>query len=128
MNSTGRFENGLATRTAAELDHGRPSVRAQERLEEQESLPVVEEIGPNLDPVEAFERLTSLPHVLFFDSAEHRPLLGRYSFLTADPFEWIWSRGRRIFINGEVEQREAGDPFAVLAEHLQRWRMAPVAG
>jgi para-aminobenzoate synthetase component 1 len=128
MSSTRRIKNGLATRTAAELDHGRPNGRAQERCEEQVSLPLVEEISPDIDPVEAFEHLASLPHLLFFDSAGHRPLLGRYSFLTADPFEWIWSRGRRIFINGEVEQRETGGPFSVLAEHLQRWRTAPVAG
>ncbi len=128
MNSTGRIENGLATRPAAELDHGRPSAGSLKRCEVPVSLPVVEEIAADLDPVEAFERLTSLPHLLFFDSAGRRSSLARYSFLTADPFEWIWSRGRQIFINDAIERPENGDPFTVLAKRLQQWRTAPVAG
>ena len=32
-------------------------------------------------------RLAGYPHCLFLDSALRDPRLGRYSFLTADPFE-----------------------------------------
>src|SRR3990172_1250993 len=42
-----------------------------------------------ITPVEAFRRLASLPHVVFFDSATRHDKLGRYSFVAADPFAWI---------------------------------------
>jgi para-aminobenzoate synthetase component 1 len=78
---------------------------------------------PPPDPWEACRRLAGLPHLIFFDSASKDPDLGRYSFLTADPF--VWLRARR----GTVEMTERGvtrlldgvDPFAVLAGLLARW-------
>ena len=36
-----------------------------------------------------FLRIRRLPHCLFCDSAARHPLLGRYSFLAADPFQFI---------------------------------------
>ena len=51
------------------------------------SLPLVERLE-SLTPVEAFQRLSSLPHVVFFDSAMRHPQLGRYSFVAADPVDW----------------------------------------
>jgi para-aminobenzoate synthetase component 1 len=52
-------------------------------------LPLVEPLPPRLSPLEAFTRLSALPHVIFFDSAVHDARLGRYSFIAADPFAWI---------------------------------------
>jgi len=52
-------------------------------------LPLVEPLASGLSAVAAFERLASLPHVVFFDSAARDPRLGRYSFVAADPFAWI---------------------------------------
>lgn len=52
-------------------------------------LPLVEPLASGLSAVAAFERLASLPHVIFFDSAARDPRLGRYSFVAADPFAWI---------------------------------------
>jgi para-aminobenzoate synthetase component 1 len=54
-----------------------------------ESLPLVEELLPPPDPEAAFVRLAHLPKVLFLDSALRDPRLGRYSYLTADPFDFI---------------------------------------
>jgi para-aminobenzoate synthetase component 1 len=51
--------------------------------------PLVEPLDPELDAVEAFRRLAGLPHVVFFDSAMRHPQLGRYSFVAADPVEWL---------------------------------------
>ena len=42
-----------------------------------------------LDAVDVFRRLAGLPHVVFFDSAMRHPQLGRYSFVAADPVEWL---------------------------------------
>ncbi len=52
-------------------------------------LPIVEELSPPPDPEVAFRKLAPLPHCLFLDSALHHHELGRYSFLTADPFEFL---------------------------------------
>src|SRR5262249_29538289 len=43
------------------------------------------------------------------------PMLGRYSFITADPFEWICTRGK-------------DDPFPRLATALARLRTKPLPG
>jgi para-aminobenzoate synthetase component 1 len=65
---------------------------------------------------------------VFLDSAQAHPGLGRYSFITADPFEWLWSRGRRTFLSTQDRPIEDSDPLAVLAERLALYRSEPVAG
>jgi para-aminobenzoate synthetase component 1 len=91
-------------------------------------LPQVEELCPAPDPAEAFESLAGLPHALFLDSALPHSDLGRHSFVTADPFEWIWARGQRTYVSSELGPRPDADPFTVLAERLRRWRTEPVEG
>jgi len=86
------------------------------------SLPLVEKLRSGLDPWKTFQRLAHLPHVLFLDSAARSGQLGRYSFLTADPFEWLRSRGRRVFLSSQPQPLEPADPFQVLAELLARCR------
>jgi para-aminobenzoate synthetase component 1 len=88
----------------------------------------VEELKPAPAAYPAFRRLASLAHPLFLDSALAHPLLGRYSFVTADPFDWLWSRGRSTYLASEKRFREDSDPFTVLAELLDRYRCEPVAG
>jgi para-aminobenzoate synthetase component I len=56
---------------------------------DRESLPLVERLDPSLTAVDAFRRLSGLPHTIFFDSAMRHPQLGRYSFVAADPMEWF---------------------------------------
>jgi para-aminobenzoate synthetase component 1 len=74
-----------------------------------------------------FELVVDLPHPIFFDSALAHPALGRYSFVTADPFDWLVARGRCTFTSGP-QPVEGCDPFTLLAERLGRWRREPVAG
>ncbi|MEX0679649.1 MAG: anthranilate synthase component I family protein [Pirellulales bacterium] len=50
---------------------------------------LVEPYDPEVDLEAAFARLARLPHCLFLDSARRDPVLGRYSFLTADPFDYF---------------------------------------
>jgi para-aminobenzoate synthetase component 1 len=69
-----------------------------------------------------------LPHPLFLDSALAHPGLGRYSFITADPFEWLWSRGRRTFLSTQERPLRDSDPLEVLAERLALYRSEPVGG
>jgi para-aminobenzoate synthetase component 1 len=51
--------------------------------------PLVEELRPAPDAAAVFGALAGQPHCLFLDSARRHPQLGRYSFVTADPFDWI---------------------------------------
>ncbi len=51
--------------------------------------PLVEELCPAPDPEVALVALSGLPHCLFLDSSLEHPELGRYSFLTADPFDFL---------------------------------------
>src|SRR5207245_6080460 len=62
-----------------------------------------------------------LPYVLLLASAQQHPTLGRYSFLTADPFEWLQTRGSLTSVSGKAVFRNPVDPFAVLKEHLARY-------
>ncbi len=52
-------------------------------------MPLVEELVPAPDPEAIFLSLADKPHCLFLDSALCERRLGRYSFVTADPFEFI---------------------------------------
>jgi len=53
------------------------------------ALPLVEPFGLVGDVEELFRRLSGLRHCLFLDSARRDSQLGRYSFLTADPFNYL---------------------------------------
>jgi para-aminobenzoate synthetase component 1 len=52
-------------------------------------LPLMARLEPGLDAVDVFRRLACLPHVVFLDSAARHPELGRYSFVAADPIDWL---------------------------------------
>src|SRR5688500_18188267 len=78
-------------------------------------LPFVEELPLAPDPEAAFLRLSHLPHLIFLDSALRDSRLGRYSFLTADPFAF-------------VESTAAGDPLGQLQQQLSKYHCEAVAG
>ncbi len=71
--------------------------------------PLVEELGPSVVPHEAFQRLAGLPHAIFLDSALRQPELGRYSFIAADPFEFLSA------------PCDGSDAISRLAERLSTW-------
>src|SRR5262245_35893326 len=100
----------------------------QHRAADPSTAALVEEVPPSLQPWDVFQRLAGLRHALFLDSALAHPTLGRYSFLTADPFEWLWARAGRVVASALPHPLEAADPFAVLAERLARCRAEPLPG
>jgi para-aminobenzoate synthetase component I len=66
---------------------------------------------PGIPDVEqALLALADRPHALFLDSAQRHPQLGRYSFLAADPFEYL-----EVAADGQ-------DALAELAVRLDRYR------
>ncbi|HYV35425.1 MAG TPA: aminodeoxychorismate synthase component I [Gemmataceae bacterium] len=80
------------------------------------NMPVVEELPSTFDPWQAFRSIASLPHAVFLDSAMSHPHLGRYSYLTADPFEWMTARrGSMVLQSGGVL---ANDPLAWLRRQM----------
>jgi para-aminobenzoate synthetase component I len=79
-------------------------------------LPYVLPLGAGLDSEQAFRRLARRPHVLFLDSALRDPERGRYSFLTADPFELL------------SVPADGSDGLARLAGCLAPWQAETVPG
>jgi len=75
-------------------------------------LPLTAPLPSEVTPAIVFERLSHLPHVVFFDSARQDDTLGRYSFVAADPFQWL------------TFTHKDNDP---LAELEQAWRTFPAA-
>lgn len=70
-----------------------------------EGIALVENLPAGLSSLEAFQRLTHLPHVVFFDSVLHEERLGRYSFVAADPFAWLEGGADASDILAEVAAR-----------------------
>ena len=61
-------------------------------------------------------RMAGLPHCLFLDSALAHPTLGRYSFVAADPFDFVQFPA------------DGSDALAALAERLARFTAASEPG
>jgi para-aminobenzoate synthetase component 1 len=79
-------------------------------------LPLVEPLGPEWEPEQVFMRLAARPGCLFLDSARRDPVLGRYSFVTADPFEML-----NVPVDGT-------DALGRLQRRLVEFSAAPVPG
>jgi len=92
--------------------------------------PLVHELVPAPDPLDACARFRDLPFLLFLDSApptdpQH---LGRYSFLAADPATAVRSKGllTQELVDGSWI-RVAGDPLAHIGALVAAHATAPVA-
>jgi len=74
--------------------------------------PLVEELSPVPDIETALSRFADLDGVLLLESAARHPRLGRYSFLTADPFRWFKLPHASYGVDPLIAVREAMQPFA----------------
>ncbi len=78
--------------------------------------PLVEELEPVPDPLDACERFVDAPYVVLLDSARDHESLGRYSFLCADPFAVVrgdrLTDGVRLTGNALESLRDILEPFA----------------
>ncbi len=128
MSSTGRLDTKLVRRKGRRPRDREGPMGGHRRAGIEPATPLVEEISPVPDPAEAFRMLAGLPHVLFLDSAMFHPSLARYSFVTADPFAYLWSRGRRTYLSGECQSGEDSDPFSILAQQLAQYSVAKIEG
>ncbi len=72
-----------------------------------------------IEPVTAMRCLARRPHLTFLDSAARHELLGRYSYLTCEPFSTYMVADGRASCNGEAL---AGDPWRALGSLLAKYR------
>ena len=79
----------------------------------------MEELEFPLDPVEATYGFLNADYPILLDSALLRPGLGRYSYLTADPFLVVRSKGRAVeVIEGTTVTLSEDNPFSVVKRIL----------
>ncbi len=71
---------------------------------------------PAPDPETVFARMSRLPHCLFLDSALRDPLLGRYSFVAADPFDYFELPADGSDGLGQLARRMASLPADTVAD------------
>jgi anthranilate synthase component 1 len=85
-------------------------------------------------PVSAFLKLRQAAGCFLLESAEQGLQLGRYSFLGIKAWESLRLNGTTVTIRrGGVDTHQdlaehGGDPFAFMAEHLDRYRVPPLEG
>jgi para-aminobenzoate synthetase component 1 len=77
-----------------------------------DELPLAVELRPPPDVEAALVRLAGWPHCLLLDSALRDPRLGRYSFLTADPFDFF------------TVPADGTDGLALITNKLAQWQSA----
>ncbi len=87
--------------------------------------PLVEKMKMPLEAPRCFELIKERPHSFFLDSGMDPAKLGRYSFIGADPFLVLKSRGQEISLSYDDGRKETvmGNPFDVLDGLLRRYRM-----
>ena len=74
-----------------------------------DAAPLVRELVPASDPWHVARRLAHLPRLLFLDSAEKHPTRGRYSYVAADPSEWVTTPAKLADLS-EPERRRGFTP------------------
>jgi anthranilate synthase component 1 len=75
-------------------------------------------------PVSAYLKLRGEGPSFLLESAEQGQRFGRWSFLGVQPRSVIRVDGGRLTVDGA--ERDAADPYARVAEELERYRMAPL--
>ena len=76
-----------------------------------------------------FEAFLDLPHPVLLDSPPSGNTPARYSYLAAEPFLVVRSKGRRVWVEGLGEPSVVeGSPFDVLRDLLGRYEIDPIAG
>ncbi len=82
-----------------------------------------------MSPYDAAPRLLGLPRPVLLDSSSANGHSGRYSYLSADPFLTVRSRGRRAELTGPAGRTVVeADPFDLLRCLLARYPFAQPPG
>jgi len=90
---------------------------------------LVQELEDAPDPSEACGRFLDLPFPLLLESALRSERLGRFSYLAADPWLVLRSKGTVLEqISADGIERSAEDPFAALQAALAEHALEPAPG
>src|SRR5262245_31365758 len=90
---------------------------------------LVEPLAGAPEPAEACARFLDLPYPLLLESAVQSEGFGRFSYLSADPWRVLESRGSTLERRTrEGVERESGDPFAALQAELAANALEAVPG
>ena len=90
---------------------------------------LVVELTPAPEPIDACARFADQPGCLLLESMLRSERLGRYSFLAADPFLVLRSKGPLVEeVGASGVQRVEADPFTALQRALARYRMDTLPG
>ncbi len=91
-------------------------------------IPIAIELPQDLRPERAVESLRGLPNLIFFDSSDGRGA-GRYSYVMADPFLSITSRGRNVRIQAGDEVKSIHeDPLSTIQRLLRGYICSAIEG
>src|SRR5256886_16281717 len=77
-------------------------------------------------PVSAYLKLRGEGPSFLLESAEQGQRFGRWSFLGVQPRSVLRVDGGALTVGGEP--REFDDPYAAVAQELERYRLAPLEG
>ena len=82
----------------------------------------VEEINTTLQPMQIYKLFSTREYSFFLDSAMDPDHLGRYSFIGAEPFFRLSSKGNQtdVWENGQKIVM-SGNPFEVLSSYLHKY-------
>lgn len=113
--------------------------RFVEMAENADFVPVYRQlVSDTLTPVQAFQRLDQSVAACLFESVIGGEKVGRYSFLTSDPFLWIKANGNQVTLatlnrpapgnraeaTWQTEEFTSNDPFEILRERVNAMRVA----
>ena len=88
------------------------------------TLPVAIGLDCGLPTADLFERFLDLPYPVLLDAARPDPSGRRFSYIAADPFTVVRSKGGRIRIESAGKGRNvSGNPFDVLAGLVDKYRL-----
>ncbi len=109
-----------------------PDYKEFSRLAREATLvPVAKSIMADLmTPVSAFLAVAAdEPDAFLLESVERGEHIGRYTFVGARPYMQVRTRGDEVVIRrGKREQKQKGNPFAILKQLLREHRAAVVPG
>src|SRR5690606_19421172 len=128
IGSGGSRPPGSARTGVARRDGGGSQGRRVMRAERMDGA-LVAEITPAPEPIDACARFADLPGCLLLESMVRSERLGRYSFLAADPFRVLRSRGPLVEeVGPSGGERVEADPFTAPQRALARYRMDTLPG
>ncbi len=86
--------------------------------------PLIETLSFTPDTMELYKKFHHLPYTVFLDSSMRHARLGRYSFITGDPFLVFSSKGRKCYLRTAKETTVLKDnPFDLLQKLIKKYRI-----